>query len=219
MLDPQAATGESARLVARALQLAPNHRKALSLAGTLAFDREDYRGAIGYWERQSRLDPRDGSAGRRLQARILQARELASLQGPAAPVSAIERALAPAFDTSVRNRLSGVVTIAPSLADRAAPDDTVLVYARTAIGPRPPQILMRRQVKDLPLRFSLDDPLAAAPVGRHGNAQARRVIVGARIARGDDTGEIRGGLQGQTPPVALGRSDLTVVIDEVVRLR
>ena len=42
--------GEPAALVERALKLDPNHAKALSLAGTAAFERKDYAGAVARWE-------------------------------------------------------------------------------------------------------------------------------------------------------------------------
>lgn len=43
--------GEPAALVQRALRLAPDHPKALSLAGRDAFERRDWKTAVQHWER------------------------------------------------------------------------------------------------------------------------------------------------------------------------
>ncbi len=51
--------GEPARLIREALTLDPDHPKALALAGTEAFGRQDYRGALARWEAALRNVPRD----------------------------------------------------------------------------------------------------------------------------------------------------------------
>lgn len=71
--DPQ-------RLVERALQIDPNSTKALSLAGTLALDRNDYDAATQHWERLAQLEPQDSPTERAIQASIAQTRRLASAQ-------------------------------------------------------------------------------------------------------------------------------------------
>lgn len=85
VLDPHAASGESARLIARALQLDPLNPKALALAGTLAFDRNDYPGAIVHWEQLARVEPAEGPSAKQLQLSILQTRQLAATRGGTAP--------------------------------------------------------------------------------------------------------------------------------------
>jgi len=72
---------EPQRLVERALQLDPNNANALSLAGTLALDRNDYGAAAQHWERLAQLQPPDSPMQRQVQASIAQARRLASAQG------------------------------------------------------------------------------------------------------------------------------------------
>ena len=60
-------------------------------------------------------------------------------------------------------RVSGTVSIAASLLDRALPQDTVFVLARAAATGRMPVAVLRLQVKDLPAQFVLDDSLAMSP--------------------------------------------------------
>ena len=74
VLDPHATSGESARLIAHALQLDPLQPKALALAATLALDRHDYPGAIVHWEQLARVEPADGPGARQFQLSILQTR-------------------------------------------------------------------------------------------------------------------------------------------------
>ena len=77
-----------------------------------------------------------------------------------------------------------------------------------------PLAILRKQVKDLPLTFTLDDSMAMTPAARL--SSATRVVIGARIsARGDATPQ-PGDLQGFTAPVAPGASGLKVQITEVV---
>lgn len=51
--------GEPARLIRAALALDPDHPKALALAGTEAFGRQDHRDALARWEAALRNVPRD----------------------------------------------------------------------------------------------------------------------------------------------------------------
>lgn len=85
VLDPHAASGESARLIAHALQLDPLQPKALALAATLALDRHDYPGAIVHWEQLARVEPADGPGARQLQLSILQTRQMAATRSGTLP--------------------------------------------------------------------------------------------------------------------------------------
>ena len=70
--------GKPAQLVARALELDPANPLGLMLSGAVAFQREDYAGAIRQWEKvQSRLEPGSEEA-HAVGASIAKARELAA---------------------------------------------------------------------------------------------------------------------------------------------
>lgn len=213
--DPNAASGEPARLVERALRLDPTNPKALALAGTLALDRKDYRAAVGHWEQLAQTEPPDSVVGKQLKFSILQARQLAGTQSGLMPASAL--APAPGNNLAGPTQVGGTLTLAPALLARTSPNDTVFVFARAGNGPRMPLAVLRKQVKDLPLRFTLDDSLAVSPSATLSGAGS--VIVGARITRGGNAVARDGDLQGQLPAMAPGRSDLKLEINEVVRLR
>lgn len=215
VLDPHATSGEPSRLVVRALALDPMNPKALSLAGTLALDRKDYAAAVMHWERLARLERPGSDAAKQLQFSILQARQLASLQGQSISLQA-----SPASGTAAaipNAHVGGTVALAPALAGKVSPNDTVWVFARTPGAARLPLAVMRKRVKDLPLQFVLDD--RSAPPPSAGLSKAERVVVGARIAKNGNPQARNGDLQGLLPEVALGRDDLRVEINEVVRLR
>ena len=195
--------GEPLALVERALKLDPDHLKALSLAGTAAFERQDYAAAVARWERILSVAPADSPYVGQVRGSIAQARELGHLPAAPAPVAA---ASGPALG------VSGRVTLAPALAAQARPGDTVFVFARAAEGPRMPLAILRKQVKDLPLSFRLDDSLAMSPSAKL--SAYPKVVVGARISRSGEAMPQPGDLIGHSGVVALGASDLRIEISE-----
>ena len=73
--------GEPSKLIARALEIDPNNLKALSLAGTAAYLRKDFAGALRHWEKLAQVAP-DSDFARQIQGGIDEARRQAG--GPAA---------------------------------------------------------------------------------------------------------------------------------------
>jgi cytochrome c-type biogenesis protein CcmH len=110
--------------------------------------------------------------------------------------------------------VSGTVELAPALKARTSPDDTVFVFARAIEGSRMPLAILRKQVRDLPLRFTLDDDMAMSPDAKLSGAS--RVVVGARISKSGDAMPRAGDLQGQLDAVAVGARQLKVEINQEV---
>jgi cytochrome c-type biogenesis protein CcmH len=208
--------GEPSRLIARALELDPNNLKALSLAGTAAFLRKDYALAQRHWEKMVKLEP-DSAFTRQIQGGIDEAKRMSAGGAPAdasarAPASPAPQGPSPSAAGAAS--VSGVVKLAAALAGKAAPEDTLFVYARAAQGPRMPLAILRKQVKDLPLKFTLDDSMAMSPAARLSSAQ--QVVVSARISKRGEAMPQPGDLLGQTEPVAPGASGLLVEIAQIV---
>ncbi len=216
---------DSTQLLQRALKLDPRNPKALALAGTLSLERKDYQGAVQYWEQLARIEPPDSPFGKQIRMSIAQARQLAgsrvalmpaaddalaSISAPTATTRATET-------TTAAGTIGGTVTLAPALQGRVSPDDTLFVFARTVNGSRMPLAVLRKQVKDLPLRFTLDDSLAMSPAAKLSGAT--QVVVGARITKSGKAIAQDGDLQGQLPAVALGSTNLKLEIGNVVKLR
>ena len=211
------ATPESDALVARALAAQPRHLKALALAGTSAFERADYAGAVRQWEKMAQVLPPDSPDAPRLQASLAEARKRGGIAPPpamtsasaAAPTTTTDAATA-AADASV----SGTVTLAPALAAKASPTDTVFIFARAAQGPRMPLAVLRAQVKDLPISYKLDDSMAMAPTAKLSGAA--QVVVGARISKSGNVIPQPGDLAGESAPVAPGARGVAITISSAV---
>jgi cytochrome c-type biogenesis protein CcmH len=202
--------GKPAELVARALELDPGNPLALMLSGAVSFQREDYAGAIRQWEKVQALLAPGSEEAQAVGESIAKARELAAAQPPAE--AAVKKA--PAGKAAAAARVAGTVRLAGELASKAAPTDTVFVFARAAGGPGAPLAVMRRQVKDLPLEFALDDSMAMAPERKLSGAT--EVVIGARISRSGNPMPQSGDLQGLSRPVKVGAAGVAVVIDTAV---
>lgn len=209
--------GEPMKWVRKALQADPNNLKALALAGTDAFIRKDYAGAVKYWQHLVDIGPPDSEYVREMAAGLKEARELGGLtattakaSGPAAPSGS-----AGATPAAGAKTVSGVVSLAPALAKMAAPDDTVFILARPSAGRGMPVAILRKNVRDLPIQFSLDDSSSMSPAATLSGAGT--VVVEARISKSGNAMRQSGDLAGQSEPVPVGASGLKIEIRDVVK--
>jgi cytochrome c-type biogenesis protein CcmH len=216
---------ESIALIDRALAIDAGHPKALALAGTVDFDRGDYARAISRWQAILERVPAESEFGQQIAGSIADAR---SRLGAAAPPAAALLPPGPGPTASAPDRagpaaaatllaapgVSGTVTLDPALAAKAAPGDTVFVFARAAGGGRMPLAVQRARVADLPLRFKLDDSMAMAPGMTV--SSAKQVVVAARISKSGQATPSAGDLSGESAPVATDATDVAVRIDRVV---
>jgi cytochrome c-type biogenesis protein CcmH len=200
MARGQKMKGEPEELVLRALQLDPRNLKALALAGSAAFERNNFRAAARYWERMLPLVPADTEDARTIQANIDEARSRSKSK--------------PAANDAVAKGVTGTVRLSPKLAEKVSPGDTVYIFARAAEGPPMPLAVLRKQVRDLPVKFSLDDGMAMAPGMKLSGFP--RVIVGARISKSGNATPQSGDLQGLSGVVANTARDVAVLIDAEV---
>ncbi|MGA8054425.1 MAG: c-type cytochrome biogenesis protein CcmI [Burkholderiales bacterium] len=200
--------GKPIALVREALKIDPDNLKALAMAGTDAFNRKDYKDAVRYWERLEKGLPAESPFADSVKSNLAEARELAGVKAPVA--SAAPRSLAAAPGPVA---VKGTVTLAPGVAAKAAPGDTVFIFARAATGPRMPLAILKKQVKDLPATFTLDDSMAMSPdlkLSRFGE-----VVVGARVSKSANAAPQSGDLEGLSRPVKPG-AEVAVVIDKVL---
>jgi cytochrome c-type biogenesis protein CcmH len=118
-------------------------------------------------------------------------------------------------ENAVPLTVSGTVKLSPSLAKSAQPQDTLFVFARPAEGSRMPLAILRKQVKDLPFQFVLDDSTSMSPNARL--STSGKVIVGARISKSGNALPEAGDLVGQSAPVVVGTRDLAIEIRDSVK--
>jgi cytochrome c-type biogenesis protein CcmH len=197
--------GEPEKIVARALAIDPDNVKALLLAGTAAFNRNDHAAAIRHWERVLGLLPAESDMIQRVQASIAEARSLAGSPTGKAQVAQAQGG----------SRVSGVVRLAPELAGKVAPGDTVFIFARAAEGPRMPLAILRKRGSDLPAEFTLDDTMAMAPQMKLSAFPS--VVIGARVSKSANANPQPGDLQGLSAAVKVGAKSVSVVIDTELR--
>ncbi len=228
MLQGQTVAGEPAKLVMRALEIDPRNLKALALAGSAAFERKDFSTALKFWGQAKSLAEPGSAFASGLDGSIQQA-QAAGGQAPGAapavamaPAPAVQAGPKPAVPQAAPDqakaatgsgKVSGVVQLAGPLAAKAAPGDTLFVFARAAQGPRMPLAILKMRVSDLPLTFTLDDSSAMSP--EMTLSKFPMVVVGARVSRSGDAMPRTGDLVGQVGPVETGSTKLTITIDSV----
>lgn len=219
MNNGQSLLGEPTKYLDKALQLDGNNTSALALSGSAAMERGDYFAAAQHWQKLIALLPADYPDLQMIQGGVDQAREfLAKQKGGKEKLAQLDAGKRvekqPPVDMS--NAISGSVTLSPALSAQVAPTDTVFILARAAEGPKMPLAVLRKQVKDLPLEFTLDDSMAMQPQLKLSGFD--QVIVVARVAKSGGPVAQPGDLQGTTSrPVHPGNKEVRIVIDNVVK--
>ncbi len=207
--------GEPERLIATALEIAPQDPNGLWLAGVAALQRGDRAGAVRHWEALEALLPPDGEDVANLRGFLAQARgEAQNAPSPAAREAAASAPTPGGPVAPPAGALRVEVTLAESLRARANPDDALFVYARAQDGPPMPLAVHRAGVRDLPLSLTLDDSQALGPEYRL--SKFPQVRVGARISPSGNASPRPGDLEGEVGPVTPGAGEpVRVSIDRV----
>jgi len=221
MAQGRSLAGKPTELVKKALSIDPHHRKSLALAGTAAMDAGDFAGALQYWQALAvQLEP-GSSDEQEMTALLDELRQKAAAAGkPLPPATAVARAPAPPAvakapaASGAQQPLTGSVSLAPALAARMNPSDTLFIYARAENGPRMPLAVVRSSAASLPMKFAMDDSMAMAPMARLSGAAAVRIE--ARISRSGNAIPQPGDLVGTSGVVKPDARDVNVVIDKVV---
>ena len=197
--------GEPERLVAAALRLDPNHLKALALAGSMAYQRQDMVTALDHWRRARALITDGSGFAGELDRSIAAAQTAVRKQAATATPEAVSTAAA---------GISGTVRLSPTLAHSVLPTDSVFVLVRAVNGPRAPLAVTRHTVADLPLRFELNDSQAMTPELKLSHFERVEVLV--RVSRRGDAMPRSGDLFAQSGAMAPHSQGLQLVIDQQV---
>lgn len=210
--------GRPMALVDRALKLDPNNQKGLWLAGTAAYERHDYKEALKYWERLYAMVPPGSNAAKAMESNISEVRSLISSVGSsggdqtAAAPDDTQTAMAGSPGDAV---ISGQVSLAPDLKAKAKPSDVVYIFARAPPGGPPmPLAIIKAQVKDLPMQYTLDDSKSIMPSAKLSGFS--HAVIAARVSMSGDASAHSGDLQGMSSVVSVGAKSVDVVIDKVV---
>ncbi|MCP4407677.1 MAG: hypothetical protein GY807_07930 [Gammaproteobacteria bacterium] len=107
------------------------------------------------------------------------------------------------------------VDLDPSLKGHTKLDDPLFVFAQAVDGPPMPLAVVRKQVKDLPLKVTLDDSMAMMPAMRLSNFP--EVRIGARISKTGDAKPQSGDLYGEASSVPVnGKEVVRITISKKI---
>lgn len=206
--------GKPEELIREALAVDPKHWKALALMGTLCFDREDFKGAVTYWERMREGTEQGSEEWRQITENIDQARRLGGLPPESRTLTEAPQAKAePVFKGPAE--IMGTVELAPELKARVKAGDTLFVFARPVKGSKMPVAFVRLTAADLPVAFKLD-AMSQMGMGVKTLADVREAVVEARISRSGNFMPSAGDLEGAAGVVKVGAHDVKIVINRAV---
>lgn len=159
MTNQGSLAGKPTELVYAALKIDPEYPKALALAGTAEFERNQYIQAATHWEKLLGVIPADSQLAKSVKDSIQQAKSLASGDVSKAPVEhlaqaeqsqaiksdAVEQPKQPeakpveaqqANAAVSGSGISGQVTLNNALVGKFSPNDTLFIYARAKQDPK-----------------------------------------------------------------------------------
>ena len=199
LADPDAFMDKALPVFEKALELDPHNPQALWYGGLGALQRGDSKLAIARWQALLDQDP------------------------PEEYRAVIEKAMRGAGGTPSAARASAAVqvtvhvTLAPSLAAKTDPNETLYVFVLPVGGAitGPPLAVKRLQVRDLPLDVTLTDRDAVV-MGRNLTAYGELRVV-ARISKSGKPEARVGDLMGQGSWSKKAARPLSIVIDTPVQ--
>ena len=193
--------GKPTDLLNEALQLAPNHGRALWLAGFAEQQAENNEQALKHWKH--------------LLAGLEEGSEI--YQNVATLIAETERSTPTTVVQGDENGIAAIevmVTLAPEIADKLNSGTTLFVFARASEGPPMPLAVHRGTANDLPLKVTLDDSMAMIPKMSLSNFP--NIVVGARLSSNGQPQGQAGDLEGFSEIInVLENSSLELVIDSI----
>jgi len=204
-------TDKAVDVLKQAVALDPVHVKSLWLVGTAAYQNKKYEEALKYWERLYAVLTPGSDDANQIAMNIGEIRSLLGLP-PMAASTAPSTMSIPASESVPMSdvRVQGSVSLSGAIAAKASPEDTVFVFARAASGPRMPLAIVRKQVKDIPFDFTLDDSLAMNPSMKL--SAFPQVIVGARISKTGNAMPQPGDLEGSSEAITVASNKAIKII-------
>lgn len=211
--------GKPEALIQKALKIDPNNVKALMLAGTLAFNRQNFAQAAKDWEQARANLPADSDpeSSEQLTASIAEAkRRMGGGQLMLAANPALAEPTVPANHPPIKKAggsrvITGKVVLGPNLAGKGSATDALFVFAREVNGPPMPVSIVRATKKDLPFTFRLDDSTSPMPSRKLSDVET--VVIVARLSKSGKAMPETGDLEGTSQPVKPGAEGITVIID------
>ena len=213
-------TSEAQMLAEQSLAIDPHQRTALGLLGMAAFEQQQYRAAIDYWQRLVAMEPAGSETARMISGVIESARqklgeggELTASSGNTAvtsphtsdaaagvPAAGVPAAGVPAAGVPAAPSPGVTVRVSAPAGASIGPEDTVFVLARNARSEsRMPVAVQRFQGSQLPVTLRLDDSMSMA--GQKLSDQASVMVV-VQVSPDGRPGEAAATWLGSAGPLA-----------------
>lgn len=202
--------GEPEKILAQALALDPKNIRALALTGSARYERRDYTGAITQWRKILAIVPPESDTARMVASSIDQALSLSGMPADTKPASA-SALVASSAPATIAGSVSGTVELDPALRAKVADTDAVFIFARAVGGPPMPLAVLKKQVKDLPLNFVLDDSMSMMPSAKL--SAFPNVVVSARVSKSGNPIASPGDYEGVTATIHPGMQGLKIQIN------
>ena len=214
--------GEPWNVIRDILKKDPQQKGALLLAGSASYAHDKYADALRYWQQARKLLAADHPDVPSLEGAIATAQNKLGLpvtpptSSPQAPAAASGAGATASVSSGAQAGLNitGRISLAAALKDKASPTDMVYVYASPANGDRMPLAIFKSTVAKLPLNFTLDDSTAMLPERKLSGAG--EVILKARISKSGNAIPQSGDLTGTLGPVKVGAKGLMLEIKEQI---
>lgn len=232
-------SGNTRKLLERAVALAPDHQRGLWLLGISDYQLGHFDDAMAHWKHLLTLLQPGSSIAAAVEGQIAmaqaraQGKTQAQAQAIAQTVAAQAAPPTPAAPTDVNaesantadansadaNTQASVamkieVKLDPEFAGKVSPDDTLFVYARAINGPPMPLAVARLKASSLPASVTLTDAMAMTPQLKLSSFP--RVQVSARISKSGDAMPHSGDLEAQPVQVTTNaKQPVALVIDRV----
>jgi len=190
---------DQARVLAQqAIAIDPHQRTALGLLGMASFEQQQYREALGHWQRLLAVEQPGSDSARMIGSVMDMARQRLLAAGetvdglPLAGAAGSAPAGAPGAGVTVRVALPEGASVAPT--------DTVFVLARNAASDsRMPIAVQRLQAQQLPVTLRLDDSNSMAGQKL---SDTESVMVVVQVSPSGAPGEAAATWLGQAGPLA-----------------
>ena len=214
--------GEPWSVIREILKKDPQQKGALLLAGSASYAHDKYADALRYWQQARKQLAADHPDVPSLENAIANAQNKLGL--PVTPATSLPQAPAAASGAGATASVSsgaqaglnitGRISLAAALKDKASPTDMVYVYASPANGDRMPLAIFKSTAAKLPLNFTLDDSTAMLPERKLSGAG--EVILKARISKSGNAIPQSGDLTGTLGPVKVGAKGVMLEIKEQI---
>ncbi len=212
---------ESVNLLNQTLQLDPNNKKALWMAGYFGLEQGQIQTALQLWQRLLGLFPDGSQEAIALKQHIADVIQQSGITEASESLAVAESGSAATQTGSNTPAAAGgasidvYVSLDPAVAASASPDDIVFIYARAAEGPRMPLAISRNRVRDLPIKVTLNDSMAMSPA--MSLSKFNQIIVGARVSKSGNAMPGSGDINGSSGVITLTEVlGVKVTIDEII---